>query len=54
VTAIAKEIGLVVLSVGTDDGVREGDEFTIIREGTFIATIRIDRSDASGAPGKWS
>jgi len=52
VTAIAKEIGLVVLSVGTDDGVREGDEFTIIREGTFIATIRIDRSDRKWCAGK--
>jgi hypothetical protein len=52
VTAIAHEIGLVFLSVGSDDGVKEGDEFTIHREGTFIARIRIDRDDRKGCAGK--
>jgi hypothetical protein len=52
VTAIANEIGLVVVSVGKDDGVREGDEFTIYRSGDFVAKIKIDRCDRNWSAGK--
>jgi hypothetical protein len=52
VTAVANEIGLVVISVGKDAGVLEGDEFTIFRGGDFVAKIVIDRADRSWAAGK--
>ena len=52
VTAVANEIGLVVISIGKDAGVLEGDEFTIFRGGDFVAKIAIDRADRSWAAGK--
>ena len=52
VTAVANEIGLVVISIGKDAGVLEGDEFTIFRGGDFVAKIVIDRADRSWAAGK--
>lgn len=52
VTAVANEIGLVVISIGKDDGVLEGDEFTVYRGGEFIAKIVIDRSDRKWSAGK--
>lgn len=45
VTAVADEIGLVVMSVGSDDGVRLGDEFTLTRKGDFVAKVVVDRAD---------
>jgi hypothetical protein len=52
VTAVANEIGLVVISIGRDDGVLEGDEFTVYRDGDFVAKIEIDRSDRKWSAGK--
>ncbi len=52
VTAVANEIGLVVISIGKDMGVLEGDEFTIFRGGDFVAKVVIDRADRSWAAGK--
>jgi hypothetical protein len=52
VTAVANEIGLVVISVGKDDGVLEGDEFTIFRGGDFVAKIVVDRADRKWSAGK--
>jgi beta-lactamase regulating signal transducer with metallopeptidase domain/tetratricopeptide (TPR) repeat protein len=52
VTAVAKEIGLVVISIGKDDGVMEGDEFTVYRGGDFVAKIQIDRADRKWSAGK--
>jgi hypothetical protein len=52
VTAVANEIGLVVISIGKDAGVLEGDEFTIFRGGDFVAKIVVDRADRSWAAGK--
>jgi myosin heavy subunit len=52
VTAVANEIGLVVISIGKDDGVLEGDEFTVYRAGDFVAKIVIDRSDRKWSAGK--
>ena len=52
VTAVANEIGLVVISIGKDAGVLEGDEFTIFRGGDFVAKVVIDRADRSWAAGK--
>jgi len=52
VTAVANNIGLIVISIGKDDGVLEGDEFTVYRGGDFVAKIVIDRSDRKWAAGK--
>jgi DNA-binding transcriptional ArsR family regulator len=52
VTAIANEIGLVVITVGKDDVVVEGDEFTLVREGAIVAKIVIDRCDRKWSAGK--
>ncbi|HLF92618.1 MAG TPA: hypothetical protein VJB14_04100 [Planctomycetota bacterium] len=52
VTAVANEIGLVVISIGKDDGVGEGDEFTVYRGGDFVAKIQIDRADRRWSAGK--
>ncbi len=54
VTAVANEIGLVLISVGKEDGVLEGDEFTIYRAGEFVAKITIDRADRKWAAGRVS
>ncbi len=52
VTAVANEIGLVVISIGKDAGVLENDEFTVHREGEFVAKIVIDRADRSWSAGR--
>jgi hypothetical protein len=52
VTAVAPEFGMVVLSLGKDDGVLVGDEFTVYRGGDFVAKIVIDRADRKWAAGK--
>jgi hypothetical protein len=52
VTAMATETGLVVISIGKDDGVLEGDEFTVYRGGEFVAKVVVDRSDRKWAAGK--
>jgi hypothetical protein len=52
VTAVANEIGLVVLSVGKNDGVQLGDEFTVYRGAEFVAKIVIDRADFRWSAGK--
>ena len=52
VTAVADQIGLVVISLGKDDGVLEGDEFSIYRGGELVAKIVIDRADRKWAAGK--
>jgi hypothetical protein len=52
VTAVANEIGLVVISIGKDDGVMEGDEFTVYRGGDFVAKVQIDRADRRWSAGK--
>jgi hypothetical protein len=49
VTAVASEIGAVVLDVGSDQGLIEGDEFEIARDGKKIARVKLDRVDR-----KWS
>ena len=52
VTAVANEIGLVVISVGKDDGVLEADEFSIYRGGGFVAKLAINRADRKWSAGK--
>jgi hypothetical protein len=52
VTAVAPEVGLVVISIGKDDGNFEGDEFTVYRGGDFVAKIQLDRADRRWAAGK--
>ncbi len=52
VTAVSSEIGLVVISIGRDAGVLEGNEFTIYRGGQFVAKITIDRVDRGWSAGR--
>ncbi len=52
VTAVAVEIGLVLLSIGKADGVLEGDEFTVTRGGEFVARLTIDRAEKTWAAGR--
>lgn len=52
VTAVAIEIGLVVLSIGRDAGVMSGDEFTVYRGDMFVSKIVIDRVDRSWSAGR--
>jgi hypothetical protein len=54
ITAVANEIDLVVVSVGSDDGVVEGQTFSITREGQPVGTLTIDRADRKWAAGKVS
>ena len=54
ITAVAHEIDLVVISVGSEDGVAEGQTYTIVRGGQTIATLKIDRVDRKWAAGKVS
>ncbi len=54
VTAVANEIDLAVLSVGSEDGIYAGDEFVITRGGTFIARFKVDRTDRKWCAGKVS
>jgi myosin heavy subunit len=52
VTAVSKDIGLVIISVGKDDGVLEGNEFTVYRGNEFITKIVINRVDRKWAAGR--
>ncbi len=52
VTAVSPEIGLVVISIGRDDGVLEGNEFTIFRQQQFIAKITVERVDRKWSAGR--
>jgi hypothetical protein len=52
VTAVARELDLVVISIGRDAGVNEGDEFTIYRGSEFIGKIAVDRLDRAWASGR--
>jgi hypothetical protein len=52
VTAVAGEIKIVVLSVGSDQLLIEGDQFEITREGRKIARVQLDRVDPTWSAGK--
>ncbi|MBI2931009.1 MAG: hypothetical protein HYY16_05110 [Planctomycetes bacterium] len=52
VTAVSPEIGLVIVSIGKDDGVLEGNVFTVYRGGQFVAKLTIDRVDARWSAGR--
>jgi len=52
ITAVANEIDLVVISMGSEDGVAEGQTYTIVRGGQTVATLKIDRVDRKWAAGK--
>ena len=51
VVAVNGEQGIVVLSVGSNDGVESGHEFTVFRKDTFIGKVRATKvtPDLSGA-----
>lgn len=52
VTAVASELDLVVISIGRDAGVNEGDEFSLSRGSSFTGKIVIDRVDRAWASGR--
>jgi len=52
VTAVVGELDLVVINLGRDAGVSEGDDFTIYRGNTFIGKVVIDSVDRPWASGK--
>ncbi len=52
VTAVASELDLVVISIGRDAGVNEGDEFTLLRGKTLVGKMVIDRVDRQWASGR--
>jgi len=52
VTACDDSIGMVVISIGKDDGVLEGNEFTVYRAGQFIAKVTINKVDRKWAAGR--
>jgi hypothetical protein len=54
ITAVAHELDLVVISVGSEDGVAEGQTYAITRGEQTIATLKIDRVDRKWAAGKVS
>lgn len=54
ITAIANEISLAVISLGSDDGVRDGDEFTIQRQDQEVGRLKVDRADRKWSAGKFT
>jgi len=52
VTAVVGELDLVVINLGRDAGVNEGDDFTIYRGNTFVGKIVIDSVDRPWASGR--
>jgi hypothetical protein len=52
VTAVAGDLGMVVISLGRDAGVREGDEFTVFRGNMFVGKIAVDRVDRAWSSGR--
>ena len=42
VLAVRRDVNLVMLSVGKDDGVKKGDKFTIFRDDKYIGKIEIE------------
>jgi hypothetical protein len=52
VSAVANEIGLVVISIGKDAGVAEGSEFELHRRDECVARIIVDRADRKWSAGK--
>lgn len=52
VTAVSDQFKLVIINIGKDQGVLEGDEFTVYRGAQFIAKIQIERVDRAWAAGR--
>lgn len=52
VTAVAGEIKTVVLNLGSEKGLIEGDQVEITREGKKIARVQLDRVDPTWSAGK--
>lgn len=42
VVAVSKEVNIVMLSVGEDEGVAKGDKFTVYRGGQFIGQVVVE------------
>ncbi|MFQ5654473.1 MAG: hypothetical protein ACE5GW_07060 [Planctomycetota bacterium] len=42
VVKVAPDVNLVILSIGSDDGVEKGHEFTIYRGDRFVAKVRVE------------
>jgi hypothetical protein len=52
VTAVSTQFGLVIVNIGKDQGVLEGDEFVIYRAASFVAKIQIERVDRIWSAGR--
>ncbi len=51
VTGVSTNVNLVMLSVGRDDGVKAGYEFTVYRGGQYVAKIVVDRVEKDHCTG---
>ena len=51
VPAVRRDVNLVMLSVGTDDGVKPGFKFTVYREDRYIGKVEVEKvfSDMASA-----
>lgn len=51
VAAVDDDYGLIILSVGEEDGVKEGFEFTVFRGDTYVASVAVQKllNDMCGA-----
>lgn len=52
VRGVAAEVGLVIISRGSDDGVKKGMKFTVYRASQFVCTLVIDGVDKDWAKGR--
>lgn len=52
ITAVASEIGLVVLSGGSEQGVIQGAKYVVHRDGRFVAQLVVDRVDRTWSAAK--
>jgi archaellum component FlaC len=53
VRGVDPETRLVVISVGHEAGVRAGQEFTVYRDGVYVAKLKIERVDRDWAAGRY-
>lgn len=52
VRGVASDVGLVIISRGSDDGVKKGMKFTVYRASQFVCNIVIDGVDKDWAKGR--
>lgn len=52
ISAVSSELRLVILDIGAKAGVLEGDEFTVFRDGAFVARFQIERLEETWSSGR--